>query len=59
MLLLGERLPSADTGIALRLVAFGAAVAGAWVLAVRSAPRHAEPSRPGGWIQPTFPTAAG
>jgi uncharacterized membrane protein len=58
VLLLGERLPSADTGIALRLVAFGAAVAGAWVLAVRSAPAMTAQS-PGGWIQPTFPTAAG
>src|SRR5664279_726533 len=45
VLLLGERLPSGDPALALRIAAFAAAVAGAWVLSARAAPPEApEPS---------------
>ncbi len=37
VLLLGERLPSGDIPLALRVAAFAAAVAGAWALSVRGA----------------------
>jgi MYXO-CTERM domain-containing protein len=64
VLLLGERMPASGIGVALRLCAFCAAVAGAWALAGRSAPEGtdepqaeaaAEPVR---WVPSTLPGAA-
>jgi hypothetical protein len=60
VLLLGERLPSGGLGLALRLFAFAAAVAGAWVLAARGVPSAPPetPVEPARWLQPSLPTAA-
>jgi hypothetical protein len=60
VLLLGERLPAGSLAIGLRLCAFGAAVAGAWALSVRSTPEapHAPPVESGVWLNPSLPTAA-
>ena len=54
VLLLGERLPEGGLDLALRLGAFAAAVAGAWVLANRSADVPPESPR---WLQPSLPAA--
>ena len=54
VLLLGERLPEGGLDLALRLGAFAAAVAGAWVLAKRSADVPPESPR---WLQPSLPAA--
>jgi hypothetical protein len=54
VLLLGERLPAGGLDLALRLGAFAAAVAGAWVLANRSADVPPESPR---WLQPSLPAA--
>jgi drug/metabolite transporter (DMT)-like permease len=60
VLLLGERLPASELGLALRIGAFAAAVAGAWVLAGRTAPTPAPTSElPVDWLQSSLPTAAG
>jgi drug/metabolite transporter (DMT)-like permease len=60
VLLLGEGLPSGGLDLALRIGAFAAAVAGAWVLAGRGAP--AAPSEPppeaAHWLKPSLPTVA-
>jgi hypothetical protein len=60
VLLLGERLPAGGPALALRMAAFAAAVAGAWVLSVRGAPAEVpEPSHDqGAWLVPALPTAA-
>jgi hypothetical protein len=60
VLLLGERLPTGGIDLALRIGAFAAAVAGAWILAARAAPAGSgelpfETARP---LQATLPTAA-
>jgi drug/metabolite transporter (DMT)-like permease len=57
VLLLGERLPAAGPGLALRIGAFAAAVAGAWALAGRGAPAPGE-LEPAPWVQSSLPTAA-
>ena len=60
VVLLGERLPPPGPGLALRIGAFAAAVAGAWALAARSAPSGVEETPlevP--WVQSSLPTAAG
>ncbi len=60
VLLLGEQMPPGGLGLALRVCAFAAAVAGAWALSARSAaaPTDESPAEPALWLQPTVPTAA-
>jgi drug/metabolite transporter (DMT)-like permease len=60
VVLLGEQLPAGHVGLALRIVAFAAAVAGAWALAGRSAPTGDPPAKAEAarWLQPSLPTAA-
>jgi hypothetical protein len=60
VLLLGEQMPAGGLGLALRVCAFAAAVAGAWALSARSAvaPTDESPAEPALWLQPTVPTAA-
>ena len=59
VLLLGEGLPHGGLALALRVGAFAAAVAGAWVLAGHAAPPAVEeaPPEPAVWLQPSLPTA--
>lgn len=58
VLLLGEALPAGAVALTLRIGAFAAAVAGAWVLASHTAPdTRPEPAEP--WLQPALPTVAG
>jgi drug/metabolite transporter (DMT)-like permease len=60
VLLLGERMPSSGVGLALRLCAFSAAVAGAWALAGRGVPARTDesPAEPMCWAPATLPGAA-
>lgn len=59
VVLLGERLPPVGPGLALRVGAFAAAVAGAWALATRSAPSSSEETPlEAPWAHPSLPTAA-
>ena len=60
VLLLGERLPAGDLALALRIGAFAAAAAGAWVLCARSAPDEAAdtPSEPAVWLASALTPAA-
>jgi len=60
VLLLGEHLPSGDLALSLRMAAFAAAVAGAWVLSVRSAPAGAPEvaSDQAAWLAHPLPVAA-
>ena len=69
VLLLGEALPEGAVALTLRIAAFAAAVAGAWVLASHTAPAPlpASGSDPESgvrasdepWLQPALPTVAG
>jgi hypothetical protein len=60
VLLLGEHLPAGDLAVGLRMTAFAAAVAGAWVLSARGAPAAAPEitSDQAAWLLPALPTAA-
>jgi hypothetical protein len=59
VLLLGEGLPHNGLPLSLRVGAFAAAVAGAWVLAGHAAPAAADeaPTEPALWLQPSLTTA--
>ena len=58
VLLLGEALPGGAVALSLRIGAFAAAVAGAWVLASHTTPAgRPEPAE--SWLQPALPTVAG
>ena len=59
VLLLGEALPHNGFALSLRVGAFAAAVAGAWVLVGHAAPAAADetPTEPALWLPPSLPAA--